>query len=245
MKIEGEYTFDAPRDRVWDLLQRSEALSHALPGVEEFRQVGPDEYEATVKVGVAAIRGTYHGRVKMVDLEPPVSYTLIGSGQGGSGTIQATARIQLVGQESRTTVHYAADAQVGGTIAGVGQRMLGGVANLMAKQFFKAIEGQMTGHGAVAAPIPAASAHRTALPATSRASTGEALELLGLAGFITPVIATMLAGAVGFMVGRRARRRAGSRPASAGSANRELAVAIHDLANAVRENRQRWAHRLK
>jgi carbon monoxide dehydrogenase subunit G len=232
MKIEGEYTFNAPRDKVWELLQSPEALSHALPGVEEFGQVGPDEYEATVKVGVPAVRGTYHGRVKMVDLEPPKGYTLIASGQGGSGTIQATARITLTAEDSRTSVRYDADAQVGGVIAGVGQRMLGGVANLLAKQFFKAMEAQMTDQIGATVPPPTAPEHRSALQAISRANPRGPTDLRSLTDFMTPMVTTLLAGLVGCMVGRRAR-------GSAGSGNRELAVAIHDLANAIRENRRR------
>lgn len=232
MKIEGEYTFDAPPDKVWALLQNSDALSHALPGVEGFRQVGSNEYEATVKVGVAAVRGAYHGRVKMVDLEPPTSYTLIVSGQGGAGTIEATAHVQLTCRDSRTRVRYEAEAQVGGTIAGVGQRMLGGVANLMAKQFFKAMEEQMTGAVEREVSISAAPAHRGTLPATSQARPDGPLKLLGLTSFFTPASIAFLTGVVGFIVGRRART-------STGPGNRELAVAIHDLATAIRENRRR------
>jgi len=35
-----------------------------------------------------------------------------------------------------TRVAYSADVQVGGLIAGVGQRMLGGVSKMMADEFF-------------------------------------------------------------------------------------------------------------
>src|SRR5437763_13942280 len=132
MKIEGEYTFGAPRERVWGLLQNPDALSRALPGVQQFNQVGPNEYEATVRAGVAAVRGTYRGRVKMADFQPPEHYTLNANGQGSAGTFDAMARITLIGQDGRTQLRYEADAQVGGPVAGVGQRMLGGVAKLMA-----------------------------------------------------------------------------------------------------------------
>ncbi len=231
MKVEGEHTFDAPRDKVWELLQSPGALSRALPGVEEFGQVGPDEYEATVKMGVAAVRGTYQGRVKMVDLEPPESYTLIVSGQGGSGTIQATARITLTAEDSRTSVRYDADAQVGGVIAGVGQRMLGGVANLLAKQFFKAMEAEMTGQTGAAPPTPTVPNHRPAPQAIATPNSGGSFDLPGLTGFSTPVVTSVLAGVLGFMVGRRAR-------GNAGSGNHDLAIAIHDLADAVRKSRR-------
>ena len=52
-----------------------------------------------------------------------------------------------------TTLTYSADAVVGGPVAGVGQRMITGVAKRMAGQFFKAIDDELTG---VAVPIAAA-----------------------------------------------------------------------------------------
>jgi carbon monoxide dehydrogenase subunit G len=44
VKLDGSYTFDAPRKLVWDTLQDPEALRKAIPGVESFDQTGTDEY---------------------------------------------------------------------------------------------------------------------------------------------------------------------------------------------------------
>jgi uncharacterized protein len=236
MRIEGEYTFDAPRERVWGLLQDPDALSRALPGVEEFRQVGPNEYEATVHAGVAAVRGTYRGRVRMADLQPPEQYTLNANGQGSAGTFDATARIRLMGQDGRTQLRYEADAQVGGPAAGVGQRMLGGVAKLMATQFFKAMEDQLHGRTGAQPAAPAGTPARSlaaGAPAGLPMGLGDMLGLLGPAG---PAVAAGVAGLVlGLLLGRRGP--APDAQASAGSY--EVAAALRDLASAVREQRRR------
>jgi uncharacterized protein len=61
MRLDGTYTFDAPRQKVWEVLQDPETLRACMPGVDKFDKVGTDEYEMAMKVGVGAIKGTYAG----------------------------------------------------------------------------------------------------------------------------------------------------------------------------------------
>jgi hypothetical protein len=48
--------------------------------------------------------------------------------------------IDLEDKKGQTVVKYSTDAKVGGSLAGVGQRMIGGFAKMMADQFFMKIE---------------------------------------------------------------------------------------------------------
>ena len=50
--------------------------------------------------------------------------------------MRGSAVMELSEVEGGTKVTYAADVQVGGLIAGVGQRLLGGVSKMMLDQFF-------------------------------------------------------------------------------------------------------------
>ncbi len=144
MKLNGSYTFDAPPDRVWTLLLSPEALKSCVPGCEKLEATGQDSYTATMKVGVAAIRGTYNGKVSIVDKDEPNSYTLNVEGSGGPGFVRGIAKITLTpAGENKTTVGVDADGQVGGTVAGVGQRMIGGVAKMLMDQFFNCMRKQI------------------------------------------------------------------------------------------------------
>src|SRR5687768_14359777 len=98
-----------------------------------------------VSVGVGAIRGTYAGEVKLSDQQRPKSYVMHASGAGAPGQVRATVTINLEPNGDGTTLTYSADAVVGGPVAGVGQRMITGVAKRMAGQFFKAIDDELTG----------------------------------------------------------------------------------------------------
>ncbi len=136
MKIEGSADIPAPREKVWAAFLDPDILAQALPGCEKLEAIGPNEYKATMKVGVAAIKGTFEGKVKLSDLEPPNRYRMAVEGSGGPGFVRGEAGMQMSDVDGGTKVSYDADVQVGGLIASVGQRMLGGVTKMMLDQFF-------------------------------------------------------------------------------------------------------------
>jgi carbon monoxide dehydrogenase subunit G len=136
MKLEGSYDVSAPRQKVWDAFLDPKQLKKAIPGCEKLEALGADEFKATLKIGVAAVKGTFEGKVRLSDRQKPDSYRLAAEGSGGPGFVKADTVITLTDIEGGTRVSYSADVQVGGLIAGVGQRMLGGVSKMMADQFF-------------------------------------------------------------------------------------------------------------
>ena len=136
MKLEGSYEVPAPRTKVWDAFLDPKMLKQAIPGCESLEAIGPDEYKATMKVGVGGVKGTFEGKVRLGDKNPPDSYKLAVEGSGGPGFIRGETVITLTDSGSGTKVSYTADLQVGGLIASVGQRMLGGVSKMMADKFF-------------------------------------------------------------------------------------------------------------
>lgn len=140
LKIEGSYTFDAPRQRVWEVLLDPKVMAQCMPGCESMNEVAPDQFEAVMKVGVASVKGTYKGKVSIKDKQPPSHYVLSGQGSGGPGFMQGDVAIDLEEADGKTVLKYSTDAKIGGLIASVGQRMLNGVAKMMVDQFFRKVE---------------------------------------------------------------------------------------------------------
>jgi uncharacterized protein len=140
LKIEGSYTFDAPRQRVWEVLLDPKVMAQCMPGCESMNEVAPDQFEAVMKVGVASVKGTYKGKVSIKDKQPPSHYVLSGQGSGGPGFMQGDVAIDLEEADGKTVLKYSTDAKIGGLIASVGQRMLNGVTKMMVDQFFKKVE---------------------------------------------------------------------------------------------------------
>ncbi len=148
MKLEGTYTFNAPRDAVYKLLLDPAALKACMPGCEKLEETSPDVFEAIMKIGVASVKGTFTGKVQMKEKRPPEAFTMLVEGSGTAGFMKGEGKIELGDQGGKTEVKYSGDAQVGGLIAGVGQRMIGGVAKMMVGQFFKMMEDQLGKGGA-------------------------------------------------------------------------------------------------
>ena len=144
MKVEGVYSFPGAAEKVWDLLLDPESLRSCIPGVETLTETSPDHFDAVMKVGVAAIKGTYKGKVGIIDKQPPQNYTLQVEGSGGPGFVKGTAKVSLEPNGDSTTVKVEGDGQVGGMLAGVGQRMLPGVAKMLMNQFFECQIGKLT-----------------------------------------------------------------------------------------------------
>ena len=143
MEISGEHRFDAPRAAVWEALLDPAALQAALPGCEAFEAKGGDSYDITMKVGIAAIKGTYAGNVRVADQQPQDSYRLLVSGGGKPGKVEGDAVMTLADDGAGTLVRYSADVKAQGAIARLGSRLIGGAAKLLAGQFFKAMEKQV------------------------------------------------------------------------------------------------------
>ena len=140
MKIEGTREIPAPREKVWAALLDPNTLAKAIPGCDALEEIGQGEYKAVMKIGVGAIKGTFEGKVRLSDLDAPNRYRMAVEGKGGPGFVRGDATMSLSDVAGGTQVAYDADVQVGGLIASVGQRMLGGVSKMMLDQFFGRME---------------------------------------------------------------------------------------------------------
>jgi uncharacterized protein len=143
VKMSGQYTLDAPQEKVWAFLMTPEAIAKVMPGCEQLEEVAPDTYKATLKLGIAAVKGTYTGSVQLLDKTPPTHYRMLIDGSGAPGFVKGEATVDLAEQDGKTVLSYDADTQVGGLIANVGQRMIGGVAKLIINQSLKKLEEEL------------------------------------------------------------------------------------------------------
>ena len=163
MNLDGSAVLHGSPEAVWAALTDPAVLARTIPGCLALERVGEDSYRMDVSVGVGAVKGTYAGEVHLTDQERPKSYVMHASGAGAPGQVRATVTIELAPDGDGTVLTYSADAVVGGPVAGVGQRMITGVAKRMAAQFFTAVDAELAGAGApaVAEPRPSAAAVST------------------------------------------------------------------------------------
>ena len=149
MELSGSHTFDAPQAAVWQVLTDPNTLRRALPGCQKFEPQPNGSYAVTLSIGIASIKGTYTGTVQMLNERPPDSYTLKMAAKGGVGFVDGQGDFVLAPADEdnkQTRLSYTGQAQVGGKIAGVGQRLLHAGANLVINQFFKALDKEVAHH---------------------------------------------------------------------------------------------------
>ncbi len=138
MELEGTRVIAADRATVWDHLNNPETLKACIPGCEELTGSPEEGFEAVVKQKVGPVKATFKGGVTLEDVNAPDSYRIVGEGKGGvAGFAKGSADVSLADAEGGTELTYHVDAKVGGKLAQLGSRIVGGFAKKMADQFFE------------------------------------------------------------------------------------------------------------
>lgn len=146
MELEGTRVIAADRETVWAHLNSADTLRACIPGCEELTGSAEDGFEAIVKQKVGPVKATFKGGVTLEDVIAPDSYRIVGEGKGGvAGFAKGAANVTLADVEGGTELTYFVDAKVGGKLAQLGSRIVGGFAKKMADQFFESFQGIVEG----------------------------------------------------------------------------------------------------
>jgi hypothetical protein len=156
MNLNGNFTFNGPRAKVWDLLQDPVVLAKALPGTERLALTSEDQYEGVMKVTVGPVTAAkFDITVVLKDKIPPHRMAMQIDGKGPVGFTRGTATLVLEEQEAdKTLLQYTSDVQVGGRIASVGQRLLESVSKMMTRQALEALQRELATRLAASTPTP-------------------------------------------------------------------------------------------
>src|ERR1700723_1194016 len=138
MTMNGEVQLNATREAVWAKLNDAEVLKACIPGCEQLDKTSDTEFQAVATVKIGPVKAKFKGRVTLSDLDPPKSYKISGQGDGGvAGFAKGGATVTLAEKDGGTLLSYAVEAQIGGKLAQIGQRLVNGAAKKLADDFFK------------------------------------------------------------------------------------------------------------
>jgi uncharacterized protein len=138
MTMNGEYQLAVPRETVWAKLNDTEILKACIPGCEQFDKLSDTEFQAVSTTKIGPVKAKFKGKVTLSDLDPPNGYKISGQGDGGvAGFAKGGATVKLEPKEGGTLLSYTVEAQIGGKLAQLGQRLINGAAKKMADEFFK------------------------------------------------------------------------------------------------------------
>jgi hypothetical protein len=138
MVMTGEVQLPAGRQAVWEKLNDAETLKACIPGCEELVKLSDSEMTAVAITKIGPVKARFKGKVHLTDLDPPNGYKISGEGDGGvAGFAKGGATVALAEKDGGTLLTYNVEAQIGGKLAQLGQRLVNGAAKKVADDFFQ------------------------------------------------------------------------------------------------------------
>ena len=138
MTMNGEVQLAATPETVWEKLNDPATLKTCIPGCEQLDKLSDTEMQAVATVKIGPVKAKFKGKVTLSDLDPPNGYKISGQGDGGvSGFAKGGATVKLTPNDGGTLLAYNVDAQIGGKLAQLGQRLVNGAAKKVADDFFQ------------------------------------------------------------------------------------------------------------
>jgi carbon monoxide dehydrogenase subunit G len=150
MTMTGEVQLPANRQAVWEKLNDPQVLKSCIPGCEQLDKTSETEFQAIATIKVGPVKARWKGKVRLSDLDPPNSYRISGEGEGGvAGFAKGGAKVSLADSDGGgTLLTYDVEAQIGGKLAQLGQRLISGAAKKTADDFFQKFAGAVAAGGA-------------------------------------------------------------------------------------------------
>jgi uncharacterized protein len=150
LEIGGSETIPASVDALWIALNDPVVLTRCIPGCRSMTETAPDAYKVDMQLRVAAVGGSFEGEISLHDKEAPKVCAIKVSGAGSLGHGNGTARFEIEPDGERSKLIYKGTGEIGGLVAGVGQRILSSVSKHLIGRFFTALrkEFEQPVHGA-------------------------------------------------------------------------------------------------
>jgi len=146
MTMTGEIQLAAPKQVVWDKLNDPEVLKATIPGCESLEKTSDTSFSAVAVTKIGPVKAKWKGKVNLTDLDPPNGYKIVGEGEGGvAGFAKGAADVRLTEKDGGTLLTYSVEAQIGGKLAQLGQRLINGAAKKMADEFFQKFAANVAG----------------------------------------------------------------------------------------------------
>jgi len=169
MEMLGNRRLGITQQQAWEALNDPETLKKCIPGCDKFELTGDNQYTVALAVKIGPVSAKFNGKVTLAEITPPDSYRLSFEGQGGvAGFAKGSSSVSLkpiADGSPGCELDYTVNAQVGGKIAQLGQRLIDGAAKSTADDFFKRFEAEMQSRYG---PPPAEAAADASAPAAEK-----------------------------------------------------------------------------
>jgi carbon monoxide dehydrogenase subunit G len=143
MDMQGNRQLGVTQQQAWEALNNPDVLKACIPGCDKIESVSPEQFVIGMALKIGPVSAKFSGKISLSEMNPPASYTLNFEGQGGvAGFGKGVAHVQLIPNDAGCELSYQVNAQVGGKIAQLGQRLIDGAAKSLSEEFFKKFDVQ-------------------------------------------------------------------------------------------------------
>ena len=144
MELKGNHTIEANSEILWKMLMDTELLSKIIPGITKLEKTGPTSYKSILEIKAGPISTSFTGDAQMEDIIDQKKFTLKMQQSNKMGNADSIMKIELKPVNvSETEVVFDGEVKITGLLGSMGEKMLGGVANMLTKQFFANLDHEL------------------------------------------------------------------------------------------------------
>jgi len=137
MELKGIRNVQTDPSTLWNMLMDVEILPKIIPGISKLEKTGENTYKSTLEIKFGPVSGEFTGDMQMEDISHQRSFTLKAQQHHKIGTVNSIMKIQLMPVSgNKTEVVFGGEVTISGLMSVMGQKVLGGVTDMLTKQFF-------------------------------------------------------------------------------------------------------------
>jgi carbon monoxide dehydrogenase subunit G len=140
VKVEGTRKYEAPRERVWEVLNDPSEMAELMPGVESFEIADETHWKARIKVPLGLGLLKMNINFEKTASEPPEHASLRAKGNGVGAILSMDTQFDLSESEGGTDMRWEADVRIFGQVASMGQRVLQPIVNQQVESVLGALD---------------------------------------------------------------------------------------------------------
>lgn len=126
------------------MLMDTDTLARIVPGISRLEKTGDNSFKSFLEIKIGPVSSSFTGDLQLEDIIEQKGFTIKVQQKSKIGNADAAIKINLTAvNDSQTEVAFDGDAKLSGMLAGMGQRLIGGVSNTLTKQFFSNLEKEL------------------------------------------------------------------------------------------------------
>ncbi|MEO8416525.1 MAG: SRPBCC domain-containing protein [Ginsengibacter sp.] len=144
MELTGRHMVNAASSKIWSMLMDTDMLAKIVPGVSSLEKTGDNSFKSILEIKLGPVNSSFTGNLEMEEITEQKGFVLKLMQNSKIGNASGAIKINLLPVDAeKTEIAFNGDVKLSGLLAGMGQRVMGSVANTLTKKFFANLEKEL------------------------------------------------------------------------------------------------------